>query len=148
MEPLKMIFNDYIHDLIKHGKCAFCVTDAMIALKIKSRKTIYSSIEHLVAKKELVSPARGFYVIIPPEYQILGCLPAEYFIPYLMEYWKTKKYYACLLTAAKYHGASHQAVMVFQVMIEGRRPPIICGKINIKFITNKNLSNTLIRVLG
>ncbi len=141
-----MVFNDYIHDLIKHGKCTFSVEDAMIALKIKSRKAIYSSIEHLVSKKELVSPAKGFYVIVPPEYQILGCLPAEYFIPYLMEYWKSK-YYACLLTAAKYHGASHQAVMIFQVMVGKPRKPIVCGKVRVKFIANKNLSRTPIQTI-
>lgn len=135
-----MIFNEYIHEVIKNGRCTFSIEDAIKRLN-KSRKAVHSSIEHLVAKKELVSPAKGFYVIVPPEYQILGCLPAEYFIPYLMEYWKCK-YYACLLTAAKYHGASHQAVMIFQVMIEGRRPPIICGKIRVKFITNKKLTET------
>lgn len=140
-QPFIMIFNDYIHELMKNGKCTFSVGDAMAALKIKSRKAIYSSIEHLVAKKELVSPAKGFYVIVPPEYQILGCLPAEYFIPYLMEHWKAK-YYACLLTAARYHGASHQAAMIFQVMIDGRKSPIVCGKVKVKFIANKNLANT------
>lgn len=142
-----MTFIDYIHDLIKHGKCAFSIEDAITALKIKSRKAIYSSIEHLVNKNELISPARGFYVIVPPEYQILGCLPAEYFIPYLMEHWKTK-YYACLLTAAKYHGASHQAVMIFQVMVEKPRPTIVCGKIKIKFISNKNLTSTPTQIIA
>lgn len=140
MRPCDMVFNEYIHYLIKNGRCTFSIEDALKHLN-KSRKAILSSIEHLVSKKELVSPAKGFYVIVPPEYQILGCLPAEYFIPYLMEYWKCK-YYACLLTAAKYHGASHQAVMIFQVMIEGRKPPIVCGKIRVKFITNKNLIDT------
>lgn len=135
-----MEFNDYIHYLIKNGKCAFSIQEALQHLN-KSRKAIRSSIEHLLAKKELASPAKGFYVIVPPEYQILGCLPAEYFIPYLMEYWKCN-YYACLLTAAKYHGASHQAVMIFQIMVEKPRRPIICGKIKVKFITNKNLADT------
>jgi hypothetical protein len=142
-----MAFNDYIHELIKHGKCAFSMEDAMSAFKIKSHKAIYSSIEHLVAKNELVSPAKGFYVIVPPEYQILGCLPAEYFIPYLMEYWKIK-YYACLLTAARYHGASHQAAMIFQVMIDGRKSPIVCGKVKVKFIANKNLADTPIQQIS
>ncbi len=135
-----MDFNEYIHYVIKNGRCTFTIEDALKQLN-KSRKAVYSSIEHLVSKKVLVSPARGFYVIVPPEYQILGCLPAEYFIPYLMEYWKCK-YYACLLTAAKYHGASHQAVMIFQVMVERHREAIVCGKIKIKFITNKKLVDT------
>jgi predicted transcriptional regulator of viral defense system len=135
-----MDFIEYIHNIIKNGGCTFTIENAGRQLN-KSRKAVYSSIGHLVLKKELVSPAKGFYVIVSPEYQILGCLPAEYFIPYLMEYWKCK-YYACLLTAAKYHGASHQAVMIFQAMVERHREPIVCGKIKVKFITNKKLAET------
>lgn len=135
-----MAFIDYIHDVIKHGGCSFSIEDAETKLH-KSRKAIQSSIEHLLAKGELVSPAKGFYVIVPPEYQILGCIPAEFFIPSLMQYWNIN-YYACLLTAAKYHGATHQAVMIFQVMVEKPRPPIVCGKIKVKFIANKNLLQT------
>lgn len=135
-----MTFNEYIHNVIKNGKCSFTLEHAQKTLN-KSRKAVLSSIEHLLAKNELASPARGFYVIVPPEYQILGCLPAEYFIPDLMKYWQCK-YYACLLTAAKYHGASHQAVMIFQVMVEAPRRSITCGKVRIKFITNKKIANT------
>lgn len=140
MEPYSVTFIDYIHDVIKHGRCSFSIEDAKTQLD-KSRKAIQSSIEHLLAKGELASPAKGFYVIVPPEYQILGCIPAEFFIPSLMEYWNIN-YYACLLTAAKYHGASHQAVMIFQVMVEKPRPPIVCGKIKVKFVTNKSLLQT------
>lgn len=135
-----MAFLNYIHDVIKQGKCSFSIDEAAKTLG-KSRKAIQSSIEHLLAKRELVSPARGFYVIVPPEYQVLGCLPAEYFIPSLMAYWRCN-YYASLLTAAQYHGASHQTVMIFQVMLEKARPAITCGKVKIKFIGNKNLNST------
>jgi predicted transcriptional regulator of viral defense system len=135
-----MTFIEYIHDVIKNGRCSFTLEHAQTTLN-KSRKAILSSIEHLLAKKELASPARGFYVIVPPEYQILGCIPADHFIPELMQYWQCD-YYACLLTAAQYHGASHQAVMIFQVMVKERRRPISCGKVRIKFIKNKNLADT------
>lgn len=141
-----MTFIEYIHDVMKHGKCTFVIEDAITKLH-KSRKAILASIEHLLVKGELSSPANGFYVIVPPEYQILGCLPAEFFVPYLMKYWK-KDYYACLLTAAKYHGATHQAVMTFQVMIDHPRPLIICGKIKIKFIANKKLSQTPTQIIS
>jgi predicted transcriptional regulator of viral defense system len=142
-----MNFNEYINDLVRRGKCSFTLSQAQSALG-KSRKAINSSVEHLLSKSELATPARGFYVIVPPEYQILGCLPAEHFIPYLMEYWGYH-YYAGLLTAAKYHGATHQAVQVFQVMIQGRsRPPIICGKVKINFIANKNLAETPVQIFS
>lgn len=135
-----MAFNDYINSLLKYGKCCFSIEQAETALK-KNRNAILSSIRHLVAKGELVSPAKGFYAIVPPDYRILGCIPADHFIPYLMEYWGCR-YYAGLLTAASHHGASHQAVQIFQVVIPNRRRPIICGKVGIQFITNQHFANT------
>lgn len=141
-----MNFSNYINDLVKHGKCSFTVQQAQSALN-KSAEAIYSSAKHLLIKNELASPAKGFYVIVPPEYQVLGCLPAEHFIPYLMEYWQCP-YYAGLLTAASYHGATHQAVQAFQVMIEGRsRPQILCGKVKIRFIANRHLNETPVQTI-
>lgn len=41
---------------------------------------------HRLPRHGLVAhPAHGFYVIVPPEYRQLGCLPAGQFIPALME---------------------------------------------------------------
>lgn len=142
-----MKFSDYINDLLRHGRCSFTTQEAAVAMN-KSLKAVHSSIEHLLAKNELASPAKGFYVIVPPEYQTLGCLPAEYFIPYLMEYWQCP-YYAGLLTAARYHGATHQAVQVFQVMIQGRsRPQLTCGKVKVRFIANQHLVRTPVQTVA
>ena len=142
-----MNFSDYINDLVKHGKCSFTVQQAQSTLN-KSAEAIYSSVKHLLTKNELATPAKGFYVIVPPEYQVLGCLPAEHFIPYLMEYWQCP-YYAGLLTAAGYHGATHQAVQVFQVMIDGRtKPQILCGKVKIRFIANRHLPETPVQSIS
>lgn len=142
-----MNFSDYINDLVKHGKCSFTVQQAQSALN-KSAEAIYSSVKHLLTKNELATPAKGFYVIVPPEYQVLGCLPAEHFIPYLMEYWQCP-YYVGLLTAAGYHGATHQAVQVFQVMIDGRsKPQVLCGKVKIRFIANRHLPETPVQTIS
>ena len=133
--------------IVRHSKCSFTVQQAQSALN-KSAEAIYSSAKHLLTKNELATPAKGFYVIVPPEYQVIGCLPAEHFIPYLMEYWQCP-YYAGLLTAAGYHGATHQAVQVFQVMIDGRtKPQIQCGKIKIRFIANRHLDETPVQSIS
>jgi len=133
-----MKLSEYIDKLIARGRCTFTVDDAQKELG-KSRAAIILSIEHLRKQRKVASPARGFYTIVMPEYRIYECLPAEYFIPYLMEYWQIK-YYACLVTAASYHGASHQQPQIFQLMVEQYRKPIVCGKVKIEFIANKYLS--------
>lgn len=87
-----------------------------------------------------MSPAKGLYIIVPPEDQLMGSISAEQLVPILMKYWKAD-FYACVLTAAMYHGASHQMPQVFQVMTNRRSPSLLCGKIKINFIYKKNLKN-------
>lgn len=137
---------EYIHKLMAHGQCCFTLDEAEKNLE-KSRQSIILSLEHLRARKEIASPAKGFYVIVTPEYQIYECLPPEYFIPYLMEYWECN-YYVGLLTAAMYHEASHQAPQVFQVMIDRKKSLLRCGRVKVQFITNRHLIKTPAQTIG
>ncbi len=132
-----MKLTEYLNNLIARGRCCFSLDEAEASLE-KSRKNIILSIEHLKKRQEIASPAKGFYVIVTPEYQRYGCLPPEYFIPYLMDYWQDN-YYAGLLTAAAYHEASHQAAQVFQIITEKKRREIRCGKVRVQFITKHSL---------
>jgi predicted transcriptional regulator of viral defense system len=109
----------------------------------RSRSLVIKSIDYYKKRKEIASPAKGFYVIVSPEYRVYGCLPAEYFIPYLMTYWH-QNYYAGLLTAAAYHGAAHQRPQVFQVITHKKKRLIHCGKIKIIFSLKKNFSSAAI----
>lgn len=94
-----------------------------------------------LAKQGLVaSPARGFYVIVPPEYQRLGSLPADQFIPALMGRLKLR-YYAALLSAAQYHGAAHHRPQEFQVALARNRRPIIIGAVRVSFIARKRIDD-------
>lgn len=141
-----MNLKDYINNQLKKGKSTFSLNNAQKEIA-KSNQAIRSAITHLTTRQELISPAKGFYLIVPPEYQILKCLPAEHFIHYLMEYWEIE-YYAALLTAAKYHGAAHQSPQVFQVITPIHKPEIICGNVKIKFYVNKNIKNTPIQKIS
>ena len=90
----------------------------------------------LKQKGELAHPLSGFYVIVPAEYRILGCRPAEHFIHELMEFINAP-YYVGLLSAAQYHGAAHHRPQQFQVITTQKRRPITCGRIKIVFMTKK-----------
>jgi predicted transcriptional regulator of viral defense system len=91
-----------------------------------------------------VSPARGFYLIVPPEYQAFGCLPAEMFISDLMHYWGLP-YYVGFLSAAQYYGAAHQKPQQFQVVSLKNRLSINCGRVRIKFIAKKKIDTQITR---
>ncbi len=134
-----MEFYHYLEKRIAHGKNYFTIDDAVKELG-KSKNAIRLSISHLMAKNEIVSPAKGFYLMVPPEYRVIGCIPADQFIPYLMEC-LGHKYYVGLITAASYYGASHQASQIFQVITEHQLRRITCGKVKIQFIKNMQLKD-------
>jgi hypothetical protein len=98
------------------------------------------AINLLRRKGDIASPARGFYVMVPPEYRALGCLPADQFIPALMEKAETP-YYAPLLSAAQCHGAAHNRPQEFQVMLGKPRRPIECGKVRVVFHARKRVAD-------
>ena len=69
-------------------------------------------------KRRLVfSPVRGLYVLVPPQYRSWGVVPADWFIADLCAH-LGRSYYVGYLSAAAYHGASHQAPQVFQAVVD------------------------------
>ena len=76
---------------------------------------------------------------MPPEYRRLGCLPADQFIPALMEQ-RNIRYYVGVLSAAQYHGAAHHRPQEFQVVVERNRPAIVCGAVRVAFVARRNLA--------
>ena len=128
---------DYISSLAASGRYHFLSSDARKALGVSADATKLA-LSRLARQNMIAQPARGFYVIVPPEYRSLGCLPADQFIPALMEQ-LNQPYYAGLLSAAQYHGAAHHRPQEFQVVLERARRPISCGQVRAKFIVRKRL---------
>jgi predicted transcriptional regulator of viral defense system len=128
----------YLARLTEGGRYAFTSVEAGEALGA-SRDAVKLALNRLSRKGEVASPSRGFYVIVPPEYRSLGCLPADQFIPALMAQ-SSAPYYAGLLTAAQYHGAAHHRPQEFQVMLGKARRPIQCGKVRVVFHARKRIA--------
>lgn len=130
---------DFLARLPESGRYFFLSRDASETLGI-SRSAVKQALNRFRRKGEIASPARGVYVIVPPEYRALGCLPADQFIPALMAHSETP-YYAGLLSAAQYHGAAHHRPQEFQVMLGKPRRPISCGKVRIVFHVRKHITD-------
>ena len=126
-----------IADLAARGRYHFSSSELRSALGV-SGAAARQALSRLAAKGEIASPARGFYVIVPPEYRRLGCLPADQFVPGLMEH-RNVRYYVGLLSAAQYHGAAHHRPQEFQVVMERNRPPIVCGAVRVAFVARRAL---------
>jgi predicted transcriptional regulator of viral defense system len=129
--------SDYIRNLAAGGRYSFTSEEARKALGV-SAAAAKLALHRLIREGEVASPARGFYVIVPPEYTSLRCLPADQFISALMQR-AGQPYYAALLTAAQYHGAAHHRPQEFQVMLTKSRRPIHCGKVRVAFFVRKRL---------
>lgn len=134
---------NYLEQLASSGRYHFTSREARAALKVSAEATKLA-LNRLRRQDLIASPARGFYVIVPPEYRSLGCLPADQFIPTLIEQ-KDQQYYAGLLSAAQYYGAAHQRPQQFQVMLEKNRRPIQCGKVRVMFIARKRIKDVSTR---
>ncbi len=130
--------HDFITNLAADGRYDFSSDELRAALGVSAAATKLA-LNHLQRKGEVANPARGFWVVIPPEYRRLGCLPGEQFVPALMER-SGISYYAGLLTAAQFHGAAHQRPQVTQVMVSRSRRAIECGSVQVAFIMRKRAS--------
>jgi predicted transcriptional regulator of viral defense system len=104
----------YVDSLQKQGKIVFHIDEAASILGITLVAARLSA--YRLSKKNRISRVyRNFYVIVPLEYQAVGCPPPDWFIDPLMRHMKTE-YYVGLLSAAALHGAAHQQPMIFQVI--------------------------------
>lgn len=130
----------YLVDLAARGRYHFTTDEIREALGV-SLPAVRASLRRLKRRGEITAPHRGFHVIVPPEYRRLGCLPAEQFVPQLMEHLR-ETYYVALLSAAELHGAAHHRPQAFQVMVATNRKPIVCGQVRVQFIARRDLART------
>jgi predicted transcriptional regulator of viral defense system len=129
---------DYLTDLAAKGRYDFSSAEARQALGVSSAAAKLA-LGRLAKQGLIASPARGFYVIVPPEYRSLGSLPADQFIPALMQRLGLT-YYAGLLSAAQYYGAAHHRPQEFQVMLAKSRRAITSGAVRVTFIVRKDIA--------
>lgn len=145
MNILNSKAKSYIDTLTANGRISFTTRDLQTAMK-STYKAVERSIYRLKRKGEIATPAKGYYLILTPEFRKLGCLPPDYFIDDLMRYWQ-QSYYVGLLSAALFLGAAHQQPQIFQVVTNQYHKPIRCGHVRIDFITKKSFTNTPIKKL-
>ena len=130
----------FLDSLQASGRYTFTRVEAAKALG-RSDIALKNALWRLGRAGRVVSPRRGFYVIVPPEYQVAGSLPAAWFIHDLMDYLK-RPYYVGLLTASSLHGAAHQAPQEFQVVTDRPLGAIKIGRVRIRFVKKADVSRT------
>ena len=137
----RQALSSYVDRLLSEGRSVFTAADAEDELGVGHRSFLDAS-ERLQRSGKLLRPRQGFYIVVPPQYAGWGAPPPTWFIDALMR-WEDEPYYVALLKAAELHGATHQAVMQFQVVCGKRLPEIRAGRNLIVFYFRRAMAPPL-----
>jgi predicted transcriptional regulator of viral defense system len=129
--------SSYLTGLLSSGRAVFSRAEAVRDLG-SSPGAFLDAAERLQRRGHLVNVRHGFYVVVPPQYLSWGAPPPSWYIDDLMRH-EGRPYYVGLLRAAEHHGASHQAVMEFQVVTDKRMPELLVGRSRIAFYYRKDM---------
>ena len=137
--PMSVRPRDLPDHFLSLGQYEFTLDDAATVIG-SDRGAAADALGRLQRRKQVFSPARGLYVAVPPEYRSWGVLPGDWFIDAMMRH-LGRPYYVALLTAARIHGASHQAPQVFQVMVDSPAPlrDRDLGRVRLRFYSSKHV---------
>ena len=137
--------SDWIYEKVKRGYYTFTIGDVKKSFPKFGDAYIRTSLYRLTIKKNIISPWKGFYVIMPIEFALKAIIPPVFYIDALMSF-LNKKYYVSLLNAASFYGASHQRAQTFSVMTEAPklRNTDKTGT-SILFFSKKNIPEKFIR---
>jgi len=118
------------------GRYTFTTTEARTHQDQISAAGTAAALERAVADRIIVSPVRGFHVVLPLEDRGISTPSWRLFLDPLMAF-VGLPYYVGLLTAASIHGASSQTAQRVQVIIPRQRRQIRVGRLAIDFIVRR-----------
>lgn len=128
MRPLESFAEQKLTD----GVGFFTREEARAALGL-SEAAFAAAALRLIRKTKLAHPRRGFYLILRPEDRSAGAPdPAQWIGPLLQH--QGLDYRVSLFRAAAWHGASHQAAMVFQVVVPRQLRDLNVGRHRLQFL--------------
>jgi predicted transcriptional regulator of viral defense system len=115
-------------------------TKELLQLTCVDRDALHNGLHRLRESGSIVSPTRGLYSVVPPQYRAWGAPPADWFIDAMMAH-LGRRYYIALLTAAAMHGAAHQAPQSFQVITDKHVPDRDLGRNRLRFYVSRHASD-------
>lgn len=125
----------YLDQQLMRGRFHFSKEEALSALGMEP-DGLGQAATRLIKKERLISPWRGFYLILRPEDRVGGAPDPVRWIDPLMKYLNLD-YRISLLRAAAFHGSSHQAAMVFQVVVPKQLRDFELGRHRLQFVYQK-----------
>lgn len=122
----------FLEQQLSQGQLCFSSEAATAALGC-SESAWFQSATRLAKSHRLVSPKRGFYLILRPEDRAVSAPdPVRWIDPFMHHL--GVDYRISLLRAAAFHGSSHQSAMVFQVIVPRQIRSFDIGRHRVQFI--------------
>ncbi|MCD5416082.1 type IV toxin-antitoxin system AbiEi family antitoxin [Candidatus Bipolaricaulota bacterium] len=133
--------NSWVNEIQRVGRYTFTREEAIRELSLHTN-TLEKSLQRATSQGRILRLRRGFYVIVPLEYAVVGAVPTEWFIDDLMKF-IGKSYYVGCLSAAAWYGASHQRVQEMQVVVPEHVRGIESRAVRIRFLRFAGMSEAL-----
>ncbi|MFV0317747.1 MAG: type IV toxin-antitoxin system AbiEi family antitoxin [Microthrixaceae bacterium] len=130
-------------DLLAEGHSTFTTTDLQERTGA-SLASVYSAVKYAMDRHRLFSPARGLYVVVPPEHRAAGVVPAVHFIDPMMRHLGVD-YYVAYASAAQWWGAAHQAAQAFDVVASRNVLDRDLGPVRMRFHTSSRIDTDAVR---
>jgi predicted transcriptional regulator of viral defense system len=124
--------DQFIENQLVQGRAHFVRNEALAAHD-QSAETLAAAITRLVKRRQLANPRHGFYLILRPEDLTAGAPDPVRWMDPLMKH-QGIDYRIGLLQAAAFHGATHQAAMVFQVVVPRQLRDFEIGRHRLEFL--------------
>ncbi|MBM3758177.1 MAG: hypothetical protein FJW38_29900 [Acidobacteria bacterium] len=126
------MLEQYIKDRLANGR-TFFTRDELRSARSATASALTAALTRQIKNGRLANPWRGFYVIVRPEDQIAGAPDPARWIDPLMQHLQLD-YRISLLRAAAFHGSSHQAAMVFQIVVPKQLRSFEIGRHRLEFV--------------
>ena len=129
---MRKTLDGYLDEQLGLGRGYLTKAEAMKTLSL-SATAFDAAAARLARQRRLASPKHGFYLILRPEDRAAGGPDPARWINPLMDHLGLD-YRISLLRAAAFHGASHQAAQVFQVIVPKQLRTIAIDRQRIQFV--------------
>jgi len=136
--------DQYLDEQLARGRGYLSREEALKAVGL-SPAAFAAAVTRLIRKRRLANPRHGFYLILGPEDWAAGAPDPARWIDLLMRH-QGIDYRISLLRAAAFHGSSHQAAMVFQVIVPKQIRAFEIGRHRLQFVYQTPAAFTQVNV--
>jgi len=138
MTPKSVI--EFVEQLQRLSRYTFTRRDVEQRLQL-GEAALTKALQRLHRAGRIQRVRRGFYVIVPIEYQTAGIVPPDWYLDDLMKDWECP-YYVGVLSASALHGAAHQQPQEYHIVVPRTLRPIRTHSVRLRFFVKVGASAT------